>query len=181
LHLDIWVKGENILRDSGTYKYNTSPDLINYFAGTSGHNTVMLGTESQMLKGPRFIWLNWTQALYGDVRDLPDAFEFEGEIKAFAHISPNIRHRRRVRKEKGKLCWTVEDSFVGSKNLPLRQIWHISPTFDQNFVFDKQSTIHHTRQSAWYSSFYGIKEPSEQLIFESEEPVLTTHIRHKQL
>ena len=42
LHLDIWYKGENILLDGGSYKYNTSDEDIKYFMGTASHNTVML-------------------------------------------------------------------------------------------------------------------------------------------
>ena len=40
LHLDIWVDGVNLLRDSGSYKYNSTPDDTKYFMGTSSHNTV---------------------------------------------------------------------------------------------------------------------------------------------
>ncbi len=42
LHLDIWVKGENVLRDSGSYKYNTDKEFQDYFTGTASHNTVMI-------------------------------------------------------------------------------------------------------------------------------------------
>src|SRR5690606_2810610 len=37
LHIDIWHKGENILFDGGTYKYNTDPKLLKYFMGTKSH------------------------------------------------------------------------------------------------------------------------------------------------
>ncbi|WP_303687299.1 heparinase II/III family protein, partial [Nonlabens dokdonensis] len=33
LHIDIWVDGINVLRDSGSYKYNTEKELLNYFNG----------------------------------------------------------------------------------------------------------------------------------------------------
>ena len=46
LHLDIWVNGENILRDAGSYLYNTDERWTRYFAGTASHNTVMVGTLS---------------------------------------------------------------------------------------------------------------------------------------
>jgi hypothetical protein len=32
LHLDIWVNGQNLLRDAGSYKYNTDDKWVNYFA-----------------------------------------------------------------------------------------------------------------------------------------------------
>src|SRR5690606_4340052 len=33
LHLDIWHKGENVLFDGGSYKYNTDQKLLKYFMG----------------------------------------------------------------------------------------------------------------------------------------------------
>ena len=59
LHLDIWVNGKNILRDAGSYLYNTDERWTRYFAGTASHNTIMLGDYDQMRKGPRFIWYDW--------------------------------------------------------------------------------------------------------------------------
>ena len=48
LHLDLWVKGENILYDGGSYKYNTDEESLRYFFGTASHNTVMLGGYDQI-------------------------------------------------------------------------------------------------------------------------------------
>ena len=48
--MDVWYKGENILMDGGSYKYNTDASDINYFMRQS-HNTIMLGNNNQMLKG----------------------------------------------------------------------------------------------------------------------------------
>ena len=51
MHIDIWVDGVNYFRDSGTYKYNTTEEYLNYFNGTSSHNTVSVDNKNQMLKG----------------------------------------------------------------------------------------------------------------------------------
>ena len=51
LHLDLWVNGENILRDGGSYKYNADAESLRYFFGTASHNTIMLGDLDQMKKG----------------------------------------------------------------------------------------------------------------------------------
>ncbi len=40
--------------------------------GTESHNTIMLDNLDQMLKGERFVWYNWSQAL--------DASLYETEI-----------------------------------------------------------------------------------------------------
>ena len=78
LHLDIWVNGENILRDSGSYKYNTHSELVNYFNGSAGHNTIGIDGFDQMLKGKRFIWFYWVKYAKAKLIDTPNSFNFSG-------------------------------------------------------------------------------------------------------
>ena len=59
LHLDIWCKGENILRDGGTYSYNSTPDDLEYFSGTESHNTVQFDRHLQMPRLSRFLFGAW--------------------------------------------------------------------------------------------------------------------------
>ncbi|MGH8021487.1 MAG: heparinase II/III domain-containing protein, partial [Opitutaceae bacterium] len=39
LHLDLWLSGENLLRDGGSYSYNSEAEWMSYFPGTASHNT----------------------------------------------------------------------------------------------------------------------------------------------
>lgn len=59
LHLDVWCKGENILRDGGTYSYNSSVEDLEYFSGTESHNTVQFDDHSQMPRLSRFLFGAW--------------------------------------------------------------------------------------------------------------------------
>lgn len=59
LHLDVWYKGENILRDAGTYSYNTDLAAMAYFNGVGGHNTVSFDGEDQMPRIGRFLLGDW--------------------------------------------------------------------------------------------------------------------------
>lgn len=59
LHLDVWYKGENILRDGGTYSYNSSSEDLEYFSGTESHNTVQFDDHSQMPRLSRFLFGAW--------------------------------------------------------------------------------------------------------------------------
>ena len=59
LHLDIWCKGENILRDGGTYSYNSSAEDLEYFSGTESHNTVQFDQHLQMPRLSRFLFGAW--------------------------------------------------------------------------------------------------------------------------
>jgi len=59
LHLDLWVDGENLLRDAGTFSYNTDPLWLNYFGGTSSHNTAQFDARDQMPRLSRFLFGDW--------------------------------------------------------------------------------------------------------------------------
>ncbi len=182
LHLDIWVDGENILRDAGSYKYNTSEEEIRYFFGTASHNTVMLNGFDQMRKGSRFIWFNWSQAVAATLNETADAFEFDGTIKAFEYIEKGITHHRKVRKLKNRLKWEVEDTLNHHTQYPIKQIWNPSESFFNNYsikAYDSNSQpIEPLYQDGFYSGLYGIKEPSKQIIFTSNGNKITTVI-HK--
>ncbi len=59
LHLDLWVNGSNMLRDAGTFSYNTAPKLLDYFGGVAGHNTIQFDGRDQMPRISRFLWGGW--------------------------------------------------------------------------------------------------------------------------
>lgn len=61
LHLDLWIDGENHLRDGGTYSYNTNLDDLKYFSGTSSHNTIEFDGRDQMPRLGRFLFGGWLQ------------------------------------------------------------------------------------------------------------------------
>lgn len=65
LHLDLWVNGQALMRDAGTYSYNTEPHWQDYFGGVAGHNTVQFDKREQMPRLSRFLLGDWlgTEAL----------------------------------------------------------------------------------------------------------------------
>ena len=182
LHLDIWVKGENILRDAGSYLYNTDERWTRYFAGTASHNTVMLGDYDQMRKGPRFIWYDWIKkSSAGWLESGENEFVFQGQFTGFRHIGKNIVHRRRVTKAAGKLSWLVEDWLENaSPELPMHQIWHPGEEFFTKYslqAFDgENSEIAPTETEGWYSETYGQKVRVPRLVFTTPNRYLKTVI-----
>jgi hypothetical protein len=59
LHIDLWIDGQNILRDGGSYSYNTSFDKSNYYNGVESHNTVQFDGRNQMPRFSRFLFGSW--------------------------------------------------------------------------------------------------------------------------
>ena len=61
LHVDLWYGCVNVIRDAGTYSYNTSARWMNYFPGTRAHSTVEFDGHDQMVRVGRFLFGNWLQ------------------------------------------------------------------------------------------------------------------------
>ena len=180
LHLDLWYRGENIMRDAGTYLYNTDAALVRYFNGTGAHNTVSLGPYDQMEKGPRFIWLHWSQAELAELYEAGEAYVFAGRIRAFRHLARGIRHERQVRKLKGQPHWSVSDRVAHRTGLPLRQYWHPGPAFWGQFaieaVDEHGQPLVPSEEAGFYSGRYGEKEPTRVLVFETFTAAIHTKI-----
>lgn len=62
LHVDLWVGGQNLLRDAGTFSYNTDSDTLDRFAGVGGHNTIAFDNRDQMPRLGRFLYGEWLSA-----------------------------------------------------------------------------------------------------------------------
>ncbi len=182
LHLDIWVDGKNILRDAGSYLYNTDERWTRYFAGTASHNTVMLGDHDQMRKGPRFIWYDWIKKSDAGWRVNEEGdFVFEGQFTGFKQIGKDIVHRRRVTKRAGASTWLVEDWLENAPpELPMHQIWHPSEGFFEKCTLktfdEKDREIKPIETEGWYSEKYGEKAPTLRLVFSTERRYLKTEI-----
>ena len=173
MHIDVWYKGENVLLDAGSYKYNTTPELTKYFGGSESHNTVMLGDNDQMLKGGRFIWYFWPRNAKAVLSETDYAFVFDGQVNVFRHLGKDILHVRKVVKHKNEPQWEVTDEInyplIG---IPLRQLWHSN---SKRLKIESLGTDSQMAKS-WVSDYYGKKEECDQIKFETKENKITTTI-----
>jgi hypothetical protein len=183
LHIDVWVDGENVLCDSGTYKYNTNREEVQYFTGSTGHNAITLGIYETMQKGPRFIWLFWNKLIQAGTRETEDYLEFRGTIRAFGQLNAGITATRVVRKQKGALIWVIEDHVSGNvpTDLPLVQMWHIHPNVPTVPRFtaytNRETALEAQSLNSWYSNYYGLKTSNPGLRFETNQRGITTTIQ----
>lgn len=176
LHLDIWCNGTNILRDAGSYKYNTTKELQAYFFGTRSHNSVVLdGDKDQMLKGGRFIWYYWTKLKAIEILETETSYEVKADVLAYSYINKKIVHSRKLIKKKGTNEWQVEDEIRGEDSKGARQIWNTGTpellSFDAKVKNISQVPI---TEKGWYSTKYGVKETSDVISFEFQNKIKTT-------
>lgn len=88
LHVDLWHDGVNLLRDGGSYSYNTEAEWIEYFGGVESHNTVQFDGAPQMPRLSRFLLGDWlvTQS---------SGLTTDGFFAAYHHRA-GWRHRRHM-------------------------------------------------------------------------------------
>ncbi|OYD44533.1 heparinase [Sphingobacterium cellulitidis] len=175
LHLDIWVKGENLLKDSGSYKYNTTQENINYFMGTRSHNSVSVNRESQMLKGSRFIWYYWTQCVSKRIWEDDENYYFEGVIQAFTFLNKNGEHKRKIIKVKGVNKWIVEDKIINLDEYEKEQLWHLGNNNSLNFLSKEEGEkiVPDDDIMSQFSDYYGLKTTGKGLSFKFKQNIRT--------
>lgn len=183
LHLDIWVDGINYFRDSGTYKYNTNEELINYFAGTRGHNSLIVNDENQMKKGSRFIWYNWTEETKTSYQLRKEYMRLSGKARMFHSLGngKGIWHHREVLKQNGELKWTVKDDVNEKSPVDvLNQYWHPHPDYINNISISAIDAagkeIELKEETGYWSAYYGIKTEVPVWLFSTNSESITTKI-----
>lgn len=186
LHLDVWYKGENILIDAGSYKYNTDAETIRYFSGTASHNTIMLDDKDQMLKGGHFIWYYWSAFYKETIKEEDGSYIFDGIVYEYRYIHKNFMHQRCVIKKKGIPEWQVTDEvFHKPDNMTIRQLWHLPLSSKYIVAFTakdqegKELEIH--KGEGWFSGLYGQKEKANEYYFSTEKNKVATIIKLKDL
>ena len=111
LHFDLWWKGENVLRDAGTYSYNSPIPFEHALASTRYHNTVTIDGEDQMTRVSRFLWADWASATVLDCgSEVEDLVQFQAEHSGYAKAG--VIHRRAVI-HPDDFTWIVVDDLSG--------------------------------------------------------------------
>ncbi|MFX0195795.1 MAG: alginate lyase family protein [Candidatus Hodarchaeota archaeon] len=201
LHVDMWWRGINILRDSGTFSYYCpkDPEFCNYFSSIKAHNTIEIDDSAPMRAVSRFIQVPWPSGK--TIRHQGDYWQ--GEHYGYARAPWHVIHRRSI--EKGKDGnWRIIDQLLGKNHHKATLRWHLpwgqwcwvederrlTMSFDQGAVTIKllspeSSTakliIGHSYKPeppAVESRYYGRAEPQcvLELSWETDLPTQTTTI-----
>lgn len=120
-HLDLWAGGENVLRGSGSYSYNSDANWRDYFGSTEAQNTVQFDERDQMPRLGRFLRGAWLKA--DEVSDLMEedgVLTWEGSYTDYQ----GCRHKRAVSVE-GRV-WRVRDELAGFTSRAVLR-WRLLP------------------------------------------------------
>ena len=129
LHLDVWWRGINIIRDSGSYMYNCEPPWKHYFSGTAAHNTVTVDGENQMTRGERFILYDWLQAGNATLKKEDNLICFSGAHFGYKRLGGDITHFRSVALSDEFNAWIIIDDITGTGSHRLDLYWQLGGRF----------------------------------------------------
>jgi hypothetical protein len=176
LHLDIWYKGINVLKDAGSYSYNTDEKTSMLFNGISGHNTVSLNGEHHMLKGPRFTWLFKPKLLSAEF--------LENELEYTMQVSMEVCYpklyilNRKVKKIKGSPMWEIEDSVLKGMTHEDRlvQFWNLDCQLPFKVDLLSVGNVERKEELGYESVYYGVKSPVNKIIFSTPANLLKVRL-----
>jgi hypothetical protein len=183
LHVDLWIHGNNIACDAGTYLYSGEGPWRNGLAHTSAHNTVTVDGKDQMTLVSRFTWTNWSKGkVLKHEKDI-----CQGEHNGYQPVS----HKRTVRVLEGDR-WLVIDDLEATEPHQYSLHWLLN---DVPFT-ENRNSIHLNYQAntykvqtgliegkgkftivradsnstrGWRSRYYGQKEPAISLLLEVKQ------------
>ena len=157
LHLDVWYRGINILRDSGSYLYNDPGPLKSFFSSTAAHNTVRVDELDQMTRGPRFIWYDWLKAGNAGLQVTDEKIRFSGEHYGYNRLEEGLIHQRTVDLYPEWNIWVIADELKGGGDHLIELFWQLT---DAEWETGEQSIMVKHPQAPFGMYFHGPEQMS---------------------
>ncbi|MDQ3006237.1 MAG: heparinase II/III family protein [Chloroflexota bacterium] len=201
LHMDLWIHGQNIACDAGTFLYSGEGIWRNGLAHTSAHNTVTVDHKDQMTMLSRFTWTSWAK---GKVLK-HDKHRWQGEHYGYRPVT----HKRNVMTLDGDR-WLVVDNLISNESHHYALHWLLGDSGVQELATahglllgsTKTDSTHRaselsdsrvliqmglvegngkfsivradpTSTRGWRSRYYGHKEPAISIWLETDQPHVT--------
>lgn len=122
LHLDLWYRGTNVLRDAGSFSYNCQEPWQSYFRGTAAHNTIQFDGRDQMPAISRFLFGRWLEVTHQCIEREHRCVSWSGQYEDYRHCF----HRRQVCLDRSTDTWTVVDRVEGYRARAVLR-WRLAP------------------------------------------------------
>ena len=187
LHVDLWIHGQNIVCDAGTYLYSGDGLWRNGLAHTSAHNTVTVDGKDQMTMVSRFTWTNWSK---GKVLQHDEKI-WQGEHDGYKPVSHKrtvmvldddrwlvVDYLRANESHRYALHWLLNDYLFEQKDYSV-----LLSLDEMNYIVQVGMTEGHGNYSivradpnstrGWRSRYYGHKEPAISIMLDTNQPQAT--------
>ncbi len=124
-HIELSINGQNILVDSGTYRYNNVPEQRRYFRSTAAHNTISINDLDQTKQWTTFRWHKPARVTEWNLEENSKGFEFMGTHDGYKSIG--LVHSRRIFGPSDLKKLIVNDCIEGKGTGIIKLFWHFSP------------------------------------------------------
>jgi uncharacterized heparinase superfamily protein len=187
LSFELWVEGEPLIVDSGTYAYTFDVKAREEFRSTRAHNTVMVdGKELAEFTGLWSIKEDRTnpKVLQWQVGDDVDL------LIAEHHAYRPIVHRREFQLDKREARLTIRDEIMGEGEHTVESFLHVAPGFrlEQEdplrvrVIGERGNSVVEIANGSveiidtWFSPRYGVKQRNQtiRVVLKQSLPVTIT-------
>jgi hypothetical protein len=162
LHLNLSIKGRELIVDPGTYAYNAPPPWKNGLAVARVHNAPVLDDREPVSKGPRFFWKEWPSARLIGVEALSRG------VRLVAEVPDRVRREVEIRADEVLITDTVLDPRVRS----VQVTWLLNPDVTAPNVVRatgaREVTPTTEATDAWFSPSYLQRFPARAVRVRAE-------------
>lgn len=173
-HLDVWIAGNNVLRDGGSFSYNSGEKWLTYFSGIESHNSIQFDELQPMRKLSRFLYGDWVKA---QVTQLT-LEKTQSLVEASYQTYTGAKHNRLISMDDDSL--SVIDTVAGFNTKAVLR-WRLAPVDwrltdnilthnNVNITIECNSSINRLELTQGYESRYYLKK--------SPLPVLEIEVSH---
>ena len=179
LHVDVWLAGQPVAVDPGSFRYTAAPPWGNALAGDDVHNVARRAGAPQAVRAGRFFWRRWAE---GRILLSMDAADLAAHV-AELELSDGTRLRRLVAVRNGIV--TVLDQSTAPVhvrwNLPAGVVVEQGTTSTSVTGEGWAAQLSHglgaevpvpsddDPASGWHAPTYGVRERLTALIVPSDE------------
>jgi hypothetical protein len=178
----LWLRGQPLFVDAGTFTYNGDPQLRRHFRSAHAHNVVTVDDRDYAEQNGTFSWRNPPR---GTCESWADS-EFRGSHNAYRDLGITVRRRITY----GSGAFTIADAVEGAGAHRLRWRFHLHPDrkiircTDNAFEFDGGFTMRVSAPAGirlevgdgWYSPSYNRRVPIQvcEILLDATLPAVAT-------
>ncbi len=188
LSFSMFIGGNEILIDPGTYAYHTHKKWRDYFRGTSAHNTVRVDGQNQSVIGGNFMWLRKAKVeqVIWNTNDEEDTLVARHD--GYRRLADPVNHKRTISYIKSLRKIIVIDEINCKSSHEIELFWHFgekccledqqghinirnggvtlrlamkNPTNVKHYIVSGDDDI----PLGWVSRRFGVKEPASTIMF----------------
>ena len=180
-HIDLWVNGINLLKDSGSYMYNLGSEVTQHFNGAEGHNTVTVNNANHLKKSINFIWQLKPKHIFTKIEDSIDQIRIISRMKVM-YPEPCYLERK-ITKCIKHWEWVIEDRVItkSKNNLKIMQYWNVDMKKISDLEWqsrdENSKTLTPEITIGSYSIYYGSMASTKKLKYESSSKMIQTSIK----